>query len=483
VNDLPQNPPSNGESSPEITPRMEGRIRACEGILRAMIGKLQSDAGSRAIQQLRGETLEPRQREIKIKKGTQRVLPITQQLPAVDAPAARSSARLERPKSQRKRGSPFFAKYGVWGVGAAAALMVASIGLYLSYVVLPAQAYTVRVGQILGSVQITTGTSSRPAVLGEELGPGQKVSTGVNGYVLLVYRDGTALDLPGESLLTLEESQTHAKSVLLAKGTTTARVRPQPSNAPMTISTSTAKVEVVGTAFTVAARPDRTELDVEQGKVRLTRNSDEASIAVGAGFSAIAADGVDLVARKLQFVKGVNLGGRSVTIDGKRWLSYKEALADGLSVPKLSQWDHPKFEPTSPPDAETRAMLQSGVFTNEGANDGPLILKQNIPNGEYKVFIWSNENSVDHMRNLTVYVQGMKVASGISSLPKFGWGKYGPYTARVTDGGEKQTIFDPRNSPPVRMVTTDGTLTIEIQDVTGNHTARHLCGFAIYKVN
>jgi hypothetical protein len=128
-------------------------------------------------------------------------------------------------------------------------------------------------------------------------------------------------------------------------------------------------------------------------------------------------------------------------------------------------------------------MLQSGIFTNEGANDGPLILKQKIPNGEYKVFIWSNENAVDHMRNLTVYVQGMKVASGISSLPKFGWGKYGPYTARVTDGGEKQTVFDPRNSPPVRMVTTDGTLTIEIQDVTGNHTARHLCGFAIYKVN
>lgn len=477
MNEHSLTPPPSEEPS-QISPRMQGRIRACEGILRAQLGKLPSQAGERAIQELRGVPEAPQARP---KPGTQRVVPITRRLAPVEFSSR--SARLEHHShAHRPRQGSFFAKYGVWGAGTAAAVLVACLGLYMGFV-LPEQSVTVRVGQIQGAVQVISSDGTRPAVLGEMLVPGQKVVTAADSSALLVYRDGTAIDMPGDSMLSLEESANKGKSARLSKGMATARVRPQPPGSPMMISTPMATVEVVGTAFTVAARPDKTELDVEQGKVRLTRASDEASIAVGAGFSAIAADGVELVARPNQFVKGVNLGGRSVVIDGHRWMSYQEALSNGLSVGKLSTWEHAHFQPTAPPDAGTKTMLQSGVWTNEGIKDDPLILKQKLPNGEYKIYVWSNENAYTNMRRLTVYVQGVKVASGISSLPLNGWGKYGPYNARVSDGGSGQTVFDARNSPPIRVLPGEGTLTIEIQGANGTGGERHLCGFAIYKVS
>jgi ferric-dicitrate binding protein FerR (iron transport regulator) len=94
-------------------------------------------------------------------------------------------------------------------------------------------------------------------------------------------RDGTLLALGTDT--ELELSDDGRKRVVLVRGTFTADVVPQPVGRPMMIRTPTAELEVVGTAFSLAAEPERTHLDVDKGLVRVRRLTDDAAVDVPAG--------------------------------------------------------------------------------------------------------------------------------------------------------------------------------------------------------
>jgi hypothetical protein len=117
-----------------------------------------------------------------------------------------------------------------------------------------------------------------------------------HGAVTVRYADGSELSLADGARLRVlgEESRERAR---LEAGTLEATIAPQPSGHRFALLTREARVEVVGTRFTLLAASGRTRVDLHQGTVRLARLSDDREIALSAGESAEVAPGMELNAR------------------------------------------------------------------------------------------------------------------------------------------------------------------------------------------
>jgi hypothetical protein len=81
----------------------------------------------------------------------------------------------------------------------------------------------------------------------------------------------------------------------------------------------------------------------------------------------------------------------------------------------------------APPDADTRAMLTSGIST---ARSEPLALSFKLPDGGYEVTFWTAENQRAHARVFDLTCGGV-VVSGLGDLPLGGWAKCGPIAVEV----------------------------------------------------
>jgi hypothetical protein len=141
------------------------------------------------------------------------------------------------------------------------------------------------------------------------------------------------------------------------------------------------------------------------------------------------------VAAAAGFVKGINFGGGGVTIEGNRWLSYQEALSQGLTVSGGVPWSSTYSFPLSPsPDADTRAMLQSLVYRQNPPNGPGFSLGQALASGEYDLYVWLIENHANGFRDVTLRGEGVTLGTGLGSLARGEWKKYGPYRVNVQDG-------------------------------------------------
>ncbi len=126
---------------------------------------------------------------------------------------------------------------------------------------------------------------------------GQGVETNGRGAVIR-YDDGTRIELsPQTQVRSVEVAG--GKRLFAARGSIVADVAKQPADQPMVIRTSEGEARVVGTKFTLAVRDGSTRLEVEKGRVRLTRLIDKKSAEVAAGQYAVTSAGEDPVARSL----------------------------------------------------------------------------------------------------------------------------------------------------------------------------------------
>jgi hypothetical protein len=135
------------------------------------------------------------------------------------------------------------------------------------------------------------------------------------------------------------------------------------------------------------------------------------------------------------FVKGIDLGGPAVTIEGNSWLSYSSALSAGLSVSNATTWSGTYgFTPNPAPTADELAMLQSGLYRGSPPAGSGFSLSQTLANGSYQVYFWTIENYQSNYRNTDIKLEGTTVATAIGDLPYGTWSKYGPYSVTVSDG-------------------------------------------------
>jgi ferric-dicitrate binding protein FerR (iron transport regulator) len=285
----------------------------------------------------------------------------------------------------------------------------------------------------------------RPGRAGEPVPAGASIRTaGAGSHALLVFADGTRLEL---------DSETHArdlfdqprKSLRLERGSLRADVVPQPPGRPMAFRTPQAEATVLGTRLALRVEGGVTRLEVQEGRVRLTRLSDGASADVRAGFEAAAGPSARPRATPLRrFVKGINLNGPAVTIEGNRWISQAQALAEGLSFPREPQLTVTLVAPRPEADPETARMLNSAVFRT----DDDLSLRQALPNGTYEVTLWVMENLQADFRAFDVRVEGILGGRNVGDKMKLGdWVKLGPFRAVVNDGALDVELIKKKGDP------------------------------------
>jgi len=190
---------------------------------------------------------------------------------------------------------------------AAVAAFLAIVHVYNLKTIADAQAaLCAEIIEVRGEVHL----DAAPARVGGEVRPGREIRAGSGGRTRLEYQDGTVIELREESSLRLlinPSRKDASKALRLERGEFIGEVARQAPGAPMRIETPHAGVEVIGTRFALAAEPRFTWLEVEHGRVRLTRSGDGASIEVAAGQYAIAGAGRPLTARPLVEMETVHV--------------------------------------------------------------------------------------------------------------------------------------------------------------------------------
>ncbi|MDA7512291.1 FecR family protein [Verrucomicrobia bacterium] len=98
----------------------------------------------------------------------------------------------------------------------------------------------------------------------------------------LTFADGSTVTVSGPFNLMISKDK--GKLLSLRKGVLFASVVPQASSQPVRLTTTAAKLTVLGTRFEVFADQTQTKLSVNQGRVALQRVSDDTSVEVQAGY-------------------------------------------------------------------------------------------------------------------------------------------------------------------------------------------------------
>lgn len=172
------------------------------------------------------------------------------------------------------------------------------------------------VEEVKGIVQ-WTGDGGRLSTLrsGDNINGGTIESVTSDSAATIVYRDGSAVVLGGETLVVV--SALPQKRVLLRDGNVSAVIQPQSRDEPFLLQTSTAKFEILGTSFEIDTSTSSTLLHVTSGAVRTTRKVDGTVVDVPADHAVVT--GLD-VERELIVVprqKPVFRWGRSLATGSK----------------------------------------------------------------------------------------------------------------------------------------------------------------------
>lgn len=166
-----------------------------------------------------------------------------------------------------------------WSAALAATLVVA-----LTVALWPSHTATVLLttGSLSGgTLTWSDGTTQRTLDVADGMPAGRLVLEGGGAIAVLRFADDTTLTLSGDSELAVDAQA--GKHLDLRRGTLSAEVTPQPAGEPLVVTTATARVEVVGTQFTVGTGSDTTTLAVDEGRVRFERLADRQSVEVAAG--------------------------------------------------------------------------------------------------------------------------------------------------------------------------------------------------------
>lgn len=156
----------------------------------------------------------------------------------------------------------------------------------------PAPEILARIDRVEGGVL----QAGRSVKAGDAVWAGAPLETAAGGRAGIAYSDGTRLEVGGNAAVSFAGP---GKIVRLERGALEADVAPQPKDTPLIVRTPQAEVRVLGTWFAVTCRSDATEVEVEKGRVRVTRVRDGRSLELREGQHAVVAPSVFLTPRAL----------------------------------------------------------------------------------------------------------------------------------------------------------------------------------------
>jgi hypothetical protein len=135
--------------------------------------------------------------------------------------------------------------------------------------------------------------SGTALVSGDGLG-----TTGKTGQAVVEFTDGTRLVLGADTVVDSIRIA-EGKRVSLRQGVLAAQVARQPAEFPMVFMTASAEARVGVSRLTLSAGSASTRIDVRDGRVKVTRKDDGASIDVPADFYVLAGKGISLTPKPL----------------------------------------------------------------------------------------------------------------------------------------------------------------------------------------
>jgi ferric-dicitrate binding protein FerR (iron transport regulator) len=178
--------------------------------------------------------------------------------------------------------------------GAALATSLAIVTAIIAFRELRPEPVRAWAREVNGPAIVQRGARRLAAREGIALRQGDVLETPAEGTLALEYRDeATRVELRPGSSLRLGSSRRGKRLELLA-GRMEATVAPQPRDRPMVLVTRLAEARVLGTRFSLMAKPASTRLVVTEGTVQLTRVADRQSVKTGPGEYAVAATGLEL---------------------------------------------------------------------------------------------------------------------------------------------------------------------------------------------
>ena len=213
-------------------------------------------------------------------------------------------------------------------------------------------------------------------------------------------------------------------------------------NPPGALALTWSKVSGPGTvAFANANALSTTVTFSTAGTYVLRLSSEDGSLATTDDLQVVVNPAPNPASR---FIKGINLNGPAVVIEGNQWLSHQDALAGGLQVGLTYSTDPAQlwtgnytFTLTPAATGDTLSMLQTMAAAFQPPTGQGLALTQTLPTGNYQAYLYTIENFQDNSMLMEVHVQGDTVATGVGDLPLGTWAKYGPFDAVV---GANQTL-------------------------------------------
>jgi hypothetical protein len=149
------------------------------------------------------------------------------------------------------------------------------------------------VDHVTAKATIKRNNTILPARTGAQILAGDILTTETGSTLVLVYHnEETRVWLEEKTQATFLQTNL-IKQVNIAKGKITATVAKQPVEREMIFETFNSVITVMGTRLDINVSEGRTRLDVMEGKVQMTRNSDRISIIVETGYSAEISSKVD----------------------------------------------------------------------------------------------------------------------------------------------------------------------------------------------
>ena len=226
------------------------------------------------------------------------------------------------------------------------------------------------VNRVHGDVRVVSGAEKRKAAAGDRISPDEGLeSRGASSAAMLEFPDGTRIELGADTLVERIVERTGKKSVVLSRGSATAVVTKQAAGRAVGMTTPHAEIAVLGTQFSLVVTAESTRLEVKEGRVRMTRTAETASVEVQAGYGAVAARGQKLEAKPVvhtrDFQDGAGyVGTRDTAVSGAepaRAFGSEETLevdgdeVDGKKIYGLLSWDLSDLPPN--------AVIRSAVIT------------------------------------------------------------------------------------------------------------------------
>lgn len=159
------------------------------------------------------------------------------------------------------------------------------------------------------------------------------------GGAVLKFPDKTQVELGASTTLRDCSQGPGGKRLQLDSGTLVADVAKQGAATPFVIATAQAEVVVIGTRFSVVAAADATRVEVREGRVRVARLSDGATVEVPAEHTALVSAGTALEAKPFP-IDEILLTPAKGTLVGGDWRAVKDAeslIGMALEAPRAQK--------------------------------------------------------------------------------------------------------------------------------------------------